>query len=134
MPHTVLALARIPVGESEVYDIDIPVLADVPLSVPVTGSVEMFSVSPTSFVGTFRLGGALNLECDRCLNEFSWPFEIGFRAHFDSTDAGAEDSWPVTGGQAELDEPIRQEVLLAVPMKKICKEDCAGISEINPKE
>ena len=85
---------------------------------------------------------ALNTEveliCNRCLRKFSHPLKIKFEEEFIPTidiTSGAplplpEESSAFTIDEhhnIDLEEAIRQYAVMAVPMKALCKEDCAGL-------
>jgi uncharacterized protein len=89
-----------------------------------------------------RLNGELSTSvemlCARCLE----PVVQDVERHFDllyrplGADAGREET-PVTGTEAEisyyegagllLEDVLREQVLLAVPLKAICRQDCKGL-------
>jgi uncharacterized protein len=85
-----------------------------------------------------ELSTALELPCARCLE----PVIQDVRRKFDllyrplGADAGREEI-SVTGAEAEisyyqgegllLEDAVREQVLLAVPLKVICREDCKGL-------
>ncbi|MGV1099265.1 YceD family protein [Thiovibrio sp. JS02] len=91
------------------------------------------------------LEGDLNLtllfECDRCLEQFSYPLETRFRIDFELLSPGEEQSF---AGEHEcsreemdvvyLDEPLidiyavlAQQLYLALPEKRLCNEECHGL-------
>ncbi len=81
------------------------------------------------------------VECSRCLEEFSVPVDAYLEEQFQSTydvDTGhavhrAEPAADDTAFQIDqnhlmdLTEPVRQALLVALPMKPLCREDCKGI-------
>jgi uncharacterized protein len=85
-----------------------------------------------------ELSTTLELPCARCLE----PVIQDVRRKFDllyrplGADAGREEL-SVTGAEAEisyyqgegllLEDAVREQVLLAVPLKVICREDCRGL-------
>jgi uncharacterized protein len=89
-----------------------------------------------------RLGGRLNtklhIACARCLEpvmqDVKREFELLYRPL--GVDAGREEM-SVTGAEAEigyyegegllLEDVLREQVLLAVPLKAICRQDCKGL-------
>lgn len=86
--------------------------------------------------------GALHTEieatCSRCLSLFSCPLTISIEEeYFPTVDivSGAPLSLPEEAGCFTIDEhhildlteAIRQYALLAMPMKSLCREDCAGL-------
>src|SRR5438067_9850458 len=85
-----------------------------------------------------RLAVTMQLACARCLE----PVEQDVKRDFDllyrpqGADAGVPER-PVTTTEAEisyyqcegllLEDVLREQVLLAVPLKAICREDCKGL-------
>ncbi len=76
--------------------------------------------------------------CSRCLNLFNCPLTINIEEeYFPITDivSGASlptpeepDSFTIDEHHAlDLTEAIRQYVILAIPMKPLCRQDCAGV-------
>jgi uncharacterized protein len=75
--------------------------------------------------------------CDRCLDEFESTIGANYRMTYvyDSSDAGEIDKDELTvihasTNEIKIDEDVRDYVLLAVPLKLLCKEDCAGLCGI----
>lgn len=56
------------------------------------------------------------LECARCLERFERPLKSSLELHA-----------PFTGGDLEIDEEVRQSLLLALPVKPLCRPDCKGL-------
>jgi uncharacterized protein len=85
-----------------------------------------------------ELSTSLELLCARCLEpvtqDVSRTFDLLYRPL--GTDAGREEL-SITGAEAEisyyqgegllLEDAIREQVLLAVPLKVICRENCKGL-------
>jgi len=83
---------------------------------------------------------AVNLTCARCLEGFSYPLKVKFEEEYLSTVDMAGFS-PLSEEEDEegsgftidnnrtidLTEAIRQYILLAVPMKPLCSQDCKGL-------
>lgn len=71
------------------------------------------------------------LSCNRCLVAFQSDFEIPFResCRQDGADQEqAEDSLLYcTGDEIELSELVREAVVLAEPLKAVCRENCKGL-------
>lgn len=84
------------------------------------------------------LGTRLELPCARCLEpvveDITREFDLLYRPQ--GADAGREEL-SVTGAEAEisyyqgegllLEDALREQVLLAVPLKVICRENCKGL-------
>jgi len=128
MSNTYLAIAQIPVGESKTFNLRLESLQDLDLTTPLDVCAEVFIPSYKSAVVSFKINGKIKFECDKCLNKFEYPIDINFRANFESSPQ-TDDDLPIVNNQIEVTEPIRQEIIVNLPMKRICKKTCAGVSE-----
>jgi uncharacterized protein len=79
-----------------------------------------------------------NVECDRCLQPIETPVNADFALEYISGseyESGstaelteAEMSVSVFDGNAiDVDEIVKEQVVLAVPTRMLCREDCKGI-------
>jgi uncharacterized protein len=73
-------------------------------------------------------------QCDRCIEEFEQPLSSHYNLVyvFDAADTAAlpPDEVQVIGADTpsiDLAEDVRQVVVLSVPLKLLCKEDCKGL-------
>jgi len=85
-----------------------------------------------------RLNTEVEVTCSRCLSLFRCPVAINIEEeYFPTTDvvSGARLSLPEESCSFTIDEhhildlseAIRQYALLSIPMKPLCREDCAGL-------
>ena len=85
-----------------------------------------------------RLSTEVEVNCNRCLSLFRYPLALNIEEeYFPTTDvvSGALLSLPEEASSFTIDEhhvldlseAIRQYALLAIPMKSLCREDCAGL-------
>ena len=85
-----------------------------------------------------RLKGVALLDCDRCLERYALPLDVAFalRAEVrgvaaperaEEGEAGAADLIELDAPCLDLDELMREQLLLALPEKRLCREDCAGL-------
>lgn len=78
----------------------------------------------------FRLRAAMTLVCDRCLDEFEDVFEYDF-SHILVTSLSNEDESEeyvlCKDNILDLDELAISDLLLQLPSKILCKEDCRGL-------
>lgn len=80
-----------------------------------------------------KLDTDLELECDRCLTDYRLRIQVDFQTILSqrqkSTVAIDENIIPITPTTFEVDlTPFaRDALLLAIPMKKLCAENCRGI-------
>lgn len=118
------------------------------LTEPVTGSVRV-SNARQSVVVRGRAKTAVQLECARCLGEFSFPVEFGldvvvplstFNAQLGVaavTDDGLDglelspDDIALLFDKHALDvgELVRQAIVLEIPIQPLCRPDCPGLPE-----
>ena len=77
--------------------------------------------------------------CDRCLDEFRRDvkshytilYVLGQDAPSDAEESGAEIQYlPADANMIDLGEDVRQYLTLALPLKMLCKEDCAGLCPV----
>ena len=92
-----------------------------------------------------RLQGTLNarakVDCDRCLKSIAVPVEAEFDVRYvpaaDYEETAARElqeedlSFSVFADEAiDLDELVREQVLLALPTRALCSEDCKGFCPV----
>ena len=72
--------------------------------------------------------------CDRCTEEFERPISIGYNMFYVYSDQETgkypPDEVQVIGIDTvyiDLTEDVRQMVLVSIPLKLLCKEDCQGL-------
>jgi len=73
-------------------------------------------------------------QCDRCLDEFEQPISASYQIFYLYNDVESEKASPdelqiisPDTVYLNLTEDIRQTVLLSVPLKLLCAEDCKGL-------
>lgn len=87
-------------------------------------------------VGTLRT--ELELACSRCLEPFRVPVALAFdQRYLPQASASAEEESEVAAEDLEtsfyrdeeidLNELVREQFYLALPMKPLCREDCQGL-------
>ena len=84
-----------------------------------------------------RFSGRFKLECSRCLEPFDFPVKGALRLvikeqagkfgpAFD--DETADFYFDTPHGELDLSPAIYEEIMIALPMKPLCKESCKGIN------
>ncbi|NLB46425.1 MAG: DUF177 domain-containing protein [Microbacteriaceae bacterium] len=68
----------------------------------------------------------MHAECGRCLQDFAAPFEVEFQELFAYTPTEA-DEYGVHGDHVNLEPPLRDAVVLALPFQPVCRPDCPGL-------
>lgn len=116
-------------GEGAQVDLRIedesPNLEDVSLAAPLSGNIKIMGTQEgVLVVGTLEVEA--NFECNRCLRAFTQHLTIPLQAEFHQKPT--EDDYPIDNyGKIDLVEPIRQDVLVHLPLQQLCQEDCNGI-------
>lgn len=83
----------------------------------------------------------LKLHCSRCLSPFDMPvqveFEVEYRRGAEQTGskekALKEDDFRISyfeGENIDIEEDIMQFIILSIPMKPLCSEDCKGLCPV----
>jgi len=95
--------------------------------------------------GQIRLQGSYSVEmaaqCDRCLGRARFPLNAEFDLYYrPASDIAREEEVEIDGGEAEigfyegegleLEDVLQEQVLLALPMQRVCSETCKGICPV----
>jgi uncharacterized protein len=95
--------------------------------------------------GEIRVRGNLEVvmtaECDRCLGRARFPlnqrYDLFYRPAKEiareeevSIDEGEAEIGFYEGDGLELEEILREQVLLALPMQRVCRDECQGICPV----
>lgn len=67
---------------------------------------------------SLRITGSMLLTCSRCLNEFNLGLKKDLKLNYQ-----ADNAKPVI----DLDEEIKEEIILDHPIKPLCSLDCRGL-------
>jgi uncharacterized protein len=101
------------------------------------GKVELV----TGALGEIRVTGHLSVlteaACDRCLENSRFPIDSEFALYYRPVAEGYGDEKEIDTGEAEmgfyegegleLNDVLREQILLALPMQRVCRDDCKGI-------
>ena len=93
-----------------------------------------------SILAKCALSTDVELTCSRCLKPFRYPLTVNFEEEYLPTVdvvSGAPLPLPEDAGAFTIDEhhtidlteAVRQYTLLAIPMKPLCQENCAGLCQ-----
>ena len=140
MIFNVAQLMKAPVGTSFVNDFhedDIQLDDDIHVVGPLDGHVRMRRTNQGLLVDGW-VDLTLELQCNRCLKEFEQPMHVTFEEQFYPTvdvvtglplaPFDQEEIFPIDAHhEVDLTEAIRQNVLTALPMVTLCREDCLGL-------
>jgi uncharacterized protein len=102
-----------------------------------------------SIIANVQATGVASLMCARCLREYDQPFVVDFDEAYEQTvdvrtgldlgrDFPEDEQTSRVDENHELDlrEPLRQEILVALPMRPDCGPDCPGpdVTEVGDDE
>jgi uncharacterized protein len=65
-------------------------------------------------------------ECSRCLDPLTVPVEVDFQELF-AYSLTNEDEFVVSDEQIDLEQVIRDAVVLSLPFKPVCRKNCLGL-------
>jgi uncharacterized protein len=105
------------------------------------GSAELLKNSGGELRVQGRYTVDLTAQCDRCLVDARFPLDAGFdlfykpmsviaRSEEIEIDEGEAQIGFYENGGLELEDILREQVLLALPMQRVCREDCKGICPV----
>jgi uncharacterized protein len=140
MEVNVSQLLKSSIGSIREYDIDEPAdIIGTGVISRVKGHVKLTRTNRGVLVqGTLQ--SEIPIECSRCLKEFNYPLTVTLEEEFFpviDVNSGTPLEIPDDPSSftiddhhiLDLDEAIRQNALLAIPMKPLCREDCAGLCQ-----
>ncbi len=137
MQINVSGLLKESIGSSRNYEIDEVVSIGEGGSRPIKGTVRMLRTHRGILV-TGDLRTEMELTCSRCLGKFTFPLRMRFEEEYVPT-IDVASGMPLPGPEEptlftidehhviDLTEAVRQHALLAIPMKPLCRPNCAGI-------
>ena len=100
------------------------------LAEPVRVSGRLSAAGPGQYYWSGRLLTRVATTCRRCLRDISVAVEAPIETLF-TDDAGSDDPSarviPARVTTLDLGEPIREELILAVPEFAVCRDDCRGL-------
>ncbi|MCS7150540.1 MAG: DUF177 domain-containing protein [Caldimicrobium sp.] len=110
---------------------------DLKIVIPFSGTMKIKKVGLEIEVEGF-LSGSIELSCDRCLETFAQKIEEDFKVTIVPKQAiRFEDEKELESKELEISfyegdflsfyDIIREEILLALPFRKLCQTDCKGL-------
>jgi uncharacterized protein len=137
MQVNIAQLLKESIGAERSYEVDEEIDID-GREVRVAGEIRLVRTD-RGILTRGDLTAKIEIECSRCLEPFRCPVNVKFEEEFFPTiDVLSGLPLEVPEEQSglsiidenhviNLDEIIRQYALLSVPMKPLCKEECAGL-------
>ena len=105
-----------------------------------SGKVELVSEVLREIRVTGHISVPMEADCDRCLEPAAAPLDSNFELYYrpvaegygeeKGLDAGEAEMGFYEGDGLELNDVLREYVLLAMPMRRLCRQDCKGICPV----
>ncbi len=118
------------IGYNRVFDFYLPKLIDEDGTTlaEVEGQVKI-SRTPQGLLVEGAFTGSIQLECVRCLSEYTQPLQWEFTELYAFTRDDITESGLLVPEDEHLDlQPlVRDFALLEIPIKPLCREDCKGL-------
>jgi len=75
-----------------------------------------------------EVSGKLKLVCSRCLEIFDYAFEVPVRETYAHMPENVgRDVIPFSGDVIDITPEVVRSIILSLPMKAVCREDCRGL-------
>jgi len=102
---------------------------------PASFTFTCIGVGKVSVKGNAKV--VLQMQCDRCLKEVAQPVELSFETEVYAPDVEMDEAdIPdfMDNYSLDVEEFISNEILMSLPAKIVCKEDCKGICKVCGKD
>ncbi len=131
---------KAPIGNVREYEISDPIdILEIGVVSKVEGTVKLTRTN-RGILAQGTLQTRIPVECSRCLKVFDYPLSVDIEEEYFpviDVNSGTPLEIPEEPGGFTIDEhhildlkeAIRQNILLAIPMKPLCREDCAGLCQ-----
>lgn len=100
-------------------------MATVPEGTPMTIELRLEGLHE-GILATADVVVDASAECVRCLDPFSFELRVDFQELF-AYSSSDSDSYTVVDDSLNLEDIIRDAVVLELPFQPVCKEDCYGL-------
>lgn len=98
-------------------------------------SITLTNIGTGSVLVEGNLDVTLTIPCDRCLQSVNVPLAVAFTHQVfspEKEDAASEEEEQnfISGYELDTDTLINNEILINMPVKVLCREDCKGICPV----
>lgn len=78
-----------------------------------------------------ELKGTIQLVCSRCLQKFPYPIDLKIDERFtDDLENRDDEVIFINNYEVDINEIVENNIILSLPIKKLCREDCKGLCPI----
>jgi len=94
---------------------------------PVRASLVV-SNTGSAIVVEGEVSGRIRLNCSRCLEPYDYFFEVPFKETYaQAAQDGGGEVVPFSGDIIDITPEVLNDIILSLPMKAVCCEDCLGL-------
>jgi DUF177 domain-containing protein len=118
-------------GSSRAVHLEVPVSgleglsARIPEHRPLSLDVRLESLAE-GILARGRVHGRWSGACSRCLCPVDQEFEVDLRELFER-DPVQDETYPLEHEEIDLEQPVRDTVVLEMPLVPLCRPDCRGL-------
>lgn len=95
--------------------------------VPVRASLVV-SNTGSMIVVEGEVSGKVSLHCDRCLELYDYHFQAPVQeTYMQAVQNSGSEAVPLSGDLLDITPEIMKGIILSLPMKTVCRDDCRGL-------
>jgi len=76
-----------------------------------------------------NITGIIEVQCSRCLELLDYHLNVEFSEDFSKLDHGGE-IYPIEEDSIDLKDMVIDNLILSIPLKYLCSEDCRGLCTV----
>lgn len=93
-------------------------------------AILVVSNNGTTLVVEGEVSGRLTLNCSRCLDNYDYFFEVPFsETYAQAAQDNVGEVVPFSGDILDITPEVLNSIILSLPMKALCREDCRGLCQ-----
>ncbi len=96
--------------------------------VKLKGTITNTDKGKYSFDG--KAHAVLTLNCVSCLKSFEYNLDFDINEVYTDSENPREEEMPISGGIVDLEAAVRVGILLNLPMRAVCSENCKGLCHV----
>ncbi len=76
-----------------------------------------------------KVSTEVRIPCSRCLEFFNYPLEFHMDERISNEDVEDDEVLVVNGDNLDITEMLENSIIMELPTKKLCNEDCKGLCQ-----
>jgi len=90
-------------------------------------SLDLTLLDNQQILGVYSIPVNVKINCARCLTEIKQKLNLKFQRLYSSKPDPDQGIELINRGQIDITKPLKEEIILNLPTKPICKAECKGI-------